>query len=68
LPRAQAEDFDRAAAGEGWPNSLGREKFSELFLFSADFGKTALKRPMIRGDSRKIPYAAEQGTNSAIRE
>ena len=32
---------------------------------SAIRGKTVPKSPMIRGGSRKIPYAAEQGINSA---
>ena len=32
---------------------------------SADSRKTVPKRPMIRGVSRRIPYTAEQGINSA---
>jgi len=45
-----------------------REKSSEFLSFRSIRGKTVPKSPTIRGDSRKIPYAGEQGTNSAEQE
>jgi hypothetical protein len=54
--------FSRGGAAE-FPAS--REKCGEFIAFRPIRRKNVLKSPTIRGGSGKIPYAPEQGINSA---